>query len=141
MTTLCLLDWVPPALGPVRFNGPEYTEADDRARLTGQICRVRSLMLDGAWRTVSEISEVTGDPQPSVSAQLRHLRKPRFGSYIVERRSRGDRKRGLFEYRLIVPSVEDFQSEPRKSDKQIIAELRAENARLREQLAQALGGA
>ncbi len=98
-------------------------------------------MLDGAWRTVSEISEVTGDPQPSVSAQLRHLRKPRFGSYIIERRSRGDRKRGLFEYRLLVPDVEDVPAPERKSDKETIAELRRENARLREQLAQVQGGA
>jgi len=33
---------------------------------------------------------------------LRHLRKDRFGSHVVEKQPRGDRSHGLFEYRLIV---------------------------------------
>jgi len=57
-------------------------------------------MSDGDWRTLSEIGEATGDPVASVSAQLRHLRKRRFGAYIVDKRSRGDRALGLFEYRV-----------------------------------------
>lgn len=123
MSQESLLEWTPPP--DFRFNGPEYIAADDRARLTGQICRVRSLMLDHAWRTVSEISAVTGDPEPSVSAQLRHLRKPRFGAYIIERQSRGDRKRGLFEYRLLSPDPEAISTERGADAKQTIIALRA----------------
>lgn len=93
------LDWL--ILRGPHFNGPEYDPQHDHARLTGQILRVFSLMRDGVWRTLSEISDRTGDPAASVSAQLRHLRKPRFGSYMVERRARGDRNNGLFEYRVI----------------------------------------
>lgn len=84
----------------MRFNGPEYDPKFDETRLSRQHERIKTLMLDGTWRTISGISKVTGDPEASVSAQLRHLRKIRFGSYQVERRPRGDRVGGLFEYRV-----------------------------------------
>ena len=85
-----------------RFNGPAYSAEFDQERLSGQMRRVFNLMKDGIWRTLSEISLITGDPPASVSAQLRHLRKPRFGGFIVGRQPRGDRKSGLWEYRLDV---------------------------------------
>jgi hypothetical protein len=85
------------------FNGPEYDPQYDLVRLTGQIKRVYTLMEDGRWRTLDEIHQGTNDPHASVSAQLRHLRKPRFGSHTVDRRARGDRSKGLFEYRLVIP--------------------------------------
>jgi len=85
------------------FNGPEYVPARDHARLTKQLDRIRRLMLDGRWRTLKQIATITHDPETSVSAQLRHLRKPRFGSYIVNRRHSGDRRAGLFEYQLRPP--------------------------------------
>lgn len=87
---------------PAMFNGPVYEPAHDQARLTGQILRVFNLMEDGAWRTLPEIEAATGDPQASISAQLRHLRKPRFGAHVVEKRPRGDRSSGLWEYQLQV---------------------------------------
>lgn len=87
---------------PYRFNGPEYAPEYDRERLTGQLLRVFSLMRDAQWRTLDEISAATGDPPASISAQLRHLRKKRFGSHIVLRAPRGDRSAGLFEYQLLV---------------------------------------
>ena len=85
-----------------RFDGPVYDPAADKDRLTRQIGRVYSCMSDGVWRTLEEIARVTGDGESSISAQLRHLRKPKFGSYRVFRRPRGDRQHGLFEYRLEV---------------------------------------
>ena len=90
------------------FNGPEYNPAHDRVRLTGQIERVFNCMADQEWRTLDEIHNVTGDPHASISAQLRHLRKERFGSHTVERQARGNRDNGLFEYRL---NLEGTQSE------------------------------
>ena len=60
-------------------------------------------MIDHQWRTLREIESATGDAQASVSAQLRHLRKVRFGRYVVEKRPRGDRSLGLFEYRVLDP--------------------------------------
>jgi hypothetical protein len=89
-----------------RFAGVEYDPAFDQARLTKQIGRVWTVMSDGRWRTLRELSEATarfsraGDPEASCSAQLRHLRRPKFGAYTVHRRARGDRSTGLYEYRL-----------------------------------------
>ena len=87
---------------PGKFNGPVYEARFDYERLRGQMLRVFNLMRDGRWRTLTEIEHGTGDPAASISAQLRHLRKPRFGSHTVEKRPRGERIHGLFEYQLIV---------------------------------------
>lgn len=86
----------------MRFDGPAFEPKHDQRRLTGQILRVFDLMRDSRWRTLSEIERVTGDPAASVSAQLRHLRKERFGSHVVDKRARGNRASGLWEYRVIV---------------------------------------
>ncbi len=84
-----------------RFNGSDYDPKFDDERLRGQIARIYRLMKDGHWRTLSEIELLTGDPPASISAQLRHLRKERFGSHAVRKRPRGDREHGLFEYKLV----------------------------------------
>lgn len=84
----------------LRFNGPAYDPKLDRIRLTGQIKRIFDLMHDGVWRTLGEIEFFTHDPQASISAQLRHLRKPRFGGYVVLKRRRGEPVKGLWEYCL-----------------------------------------
>lgn len=83
-----------------RFDGADYQPVRDDPRLTSQLGRIKSLMLDGQWRSLVEIERATGDPPASISAQLRHLRKKRFGSYIVERRYIID---GLYEYRVLPP--------------------------------------
>lgn len=94
---------------PMRFDGAAYAPKHDQKRLTGQILRVFSLMLDGRWRTLSEIEKTIGDPAASVSAQLRHLRKERFGSHIVDKRARGNRSIGLWEYRLTPTSDNEVE--------------------------------
>ena len=91
-----------------RFNGSDYNPEMDDLRLSIQHVRIRELMKDGKWRTLRKISEETGDPEASISAQLRHLRKFRFGSFVVEKRSKGDRLNGLFEYRLANPPEDIF---------------------------------
>lgn len=83
------------------FGGATFDRDLDGLRLTNQLERVKWLMLDGKWRTLREIEIETGDPQASISTRLRDLRKPRFGSFIIERRRRGEPKQGLFEYRLL----------------------------------------
>lgn len=84
-------------LSDAPFDGDDYNHQRDHTRLTGQIERVHDLILDGAWRTLNEISDATGDPHSSVSAQLRNLRKGRFGGHNIERKYMGD---GLYSYRL-----------------------------------------
>jgi len=81
----------------MRFDGDDYVPPRDDHRLTSQHQRLRSLMRDGEWRTLSEIAQQTGDPETSMSAQLRHLRKERFGGHEVERRHEGG---GLYKYRV-----------------------------------------
>ena len=84
------------------FDGAEYDPKSDDTRLTGQIKRVWECMKDSRWRTLREIEDITGDPQASISAQLRHLRKLRFGLHTINKRPRGERENGLFEYQLII---------------------------------------
>jgi len=85
------------------FNGPDYDRDADHPRLARQHERIRDLMRDGQWRTLNEIAVATSDPPASISAQLRHLRKARFGSWIIEKRPRSERSRGLYEYRMLAP--------------------------------------
>jgi hypothetical protein len=40
------------------------------------------------WLTLEELSKLTHYPPASISAQLRHLRKPEHGGYAVEKRQR-----------------------------------------------------
>ena len=83
------------------FNGSDYIPDRDDARLSGQIRRVYNVMNDGIPRTLAQIARATGDPEASVSAQLRHLKKDRFGAFIVEKEHKGN---GLYEYRLLPPA-------------------------------------
>ena len=87
-------------LSQARFEGPDLTVADC-VRLEGQLRRIYGLMQDAQWRSLSDIERATGDPQASISSQLRHLRKIRFGGHTVNRRRRGG-KGNLWEYQLIV---------------------------------------
>lgn len=80
------------------FQGVTYDAKLDHARLSGQLERIYRYMQDGSWRTLQAISDATGAPHASVSAQLRNLRKKQHGAHQVDRRSRGN---GLYEYRLV----------------------------------------
>src|SRR6266446_885600 len=59
------------------------------------------------WLTLDELAKLTHYPPASISAQLRHLRKPQFGAFLVKKRPRMARTvlRGedfgtIWEYRL-----------------------------------------
>ena len=91
---------IPIADPPVHFDGATYDPALDKERLQTQLGKVYRLMCDGEWRTLAEIAAVAGGSEAGCSARLRDLRKDRMGSYHVERRRRGEGKRGLFEYRM-----------------------------------------
>jgi hypothetical protein len=89
---------IPNAKDGAKFDGDDYNPALDDDRLSKQIGRVYAAISDGNWRTLAELEQITKDPQASISAQLRHLRKERFGSHNVERQRRGES--GTWEYRL-----------------------------------------
>jgi hypothetical protein len=59
------------------------------------------------WLTLDELAKLTHYPQASISAQLRHLRKPEYGGFVVEKRCRrvakalrGEDFGAVWEYRL-----------------------------------------
>jgi hypothetical protein len=81
------------------FDGADYQPERDNPRLRGQLLRVWNEVKAGDWKTLRSIADRTGDPEASVSAQLRHLRKDRFGAHEVERRHKGN---GVYEYRLLI---------------------------------------
>ena len=94
----------------MKFSGPAYIPALDADRLQNQHERIRDLMLDGAWRTIDEIAGILGELNTrSVDSQIRHLRKSKFGGYIVNRRNRAG-IRGLSEYQVL-PQRISFQQE------------------------------
>ena len=83
---------------PHYFDGPNLNDSDFE-RLETQYEVIFNLMSDGKSRTLHEIERITGHPPASISAQLRHMRKPRFGAHIVNRAYLGD---GLYSYQLIL---------------------------------------
>lgn len=83
----------------VSFNGSNYIPQRDDIRLRGQIKRVWDVMKTGEWLTLTEIAKATSDPEASISAQLRHLRKHRFGAHTIDKLYLG---MGLYAYKLIV---------------------------------------
>jgi hypothetical protein len=84
------------------FDGATYERKEDHARLFGQAKDIFNVMKDGMWRTLDEINTATNHPHASISAQLRHLRKHKFGSHVVSKRARGNRTSGYYEYQLLV---------------------------------------
>lgn len=82
-----------------RTHGPAYVQARDGHRLRDQRSVILAILTDGQWHTVAEIARFTGYPETSVSAQIRHLRKPLFGEHCIER------EKGVIpaRYRLIPP--------------------------------------
>ena len=84
----------------LRFDGATYDAKLDQERLGRQLKKVFELMADHEWRTLSEMEAHLWEPQASISARIRDLRKKRFGGYLIQRRRRGEAERGIFEYRM-----------------------------------------
>ena len=114
------LSWPPTQLQRIR----EFMLAAIAAEAS---CGQDSLHAQTAWHTLGEISSATGYAEPSVSAQLRHLRKPRFGGYRVIKRRRasepcgrdGARCAPVWEYR-VVPFPKESKPEAKNQRPAII---------------------
>lgn len=85
MTQQSLFGEAVPVAPRAEFDGKSYEGALDYARLNRQLRLVLDVMKDGQWRTLRRIAEVTREPEASISARLRDLRKERFGAWTVER--------------------------------------------------------
>tara|TARA_R110002167_G_scaffold282191_1_gene487457 strand:+ start:372 stop:665 length:294 start_codon:yes stop_codon:yes gene_type:complete len=79
------------------FDGDDYVADRDNARLTNQIDKVRMYMENAGYLTVKQIAADLKQPEPSVSAQIRNLRKDRFGARTVNREYRGN---GCYAFKL-----------------------------------------
>lgn len=90
---------------PSKFDGAYVTKEDD-ARLTAQQQVIFDFMSDGNWKTLRAIANETNYPETSISAQLRNLRKKKFGNHVVNTRHIKGTGRGNYEYQLI-PNVID----------------------------------
>lgn len=94
------------------FDGETYDANADKDRLGKNLQAVLGIMADGRWRTLDEILKVLCDDYEirsttaSASARLRDLRKAKYGSFLVDRRRRGQARAGLFEYRVTTQSME-----------------------------------
>jgi hypothetical protein len=84
-----------------KFDGSDFDTKLDQERLTGQMKRIYDVICDGRARTLDEISKLAFAPHASVSAQIRNLRKVRFGSYTILKERAGDPANGLFVYRMV----------------------------------------
>lgn len=91
------------------FDGETFEPEKDRSRLTAQLSRVERLVSDGVWRTLAQIGKETGDPESSVSARLRDLRKAKFGGNTVNRR-RVANTSGLYEYQFVKRASEEKET-------------------------------
>ena len=80
------------------FDGHDYVHSRDSKRLGTQLEQIRDFMEGKDYLTLQEISESTGHPHASVSAQLRNLRKDRFGSRVIDRKHISN---GLYSYKLM----------------------------------------
>jgi hypothetical protein len=89
----------------LKFNGADYQPDRDNPRLGNQVLKIIELMKDECWRTLRQISELINEPEASISAQLRHLRKERFGGHTVNKDHLG---KGLYTYQLILKKDEMF---------------------------------
>lgn len=92
MTQLDLLDHIKRLPEP---QGETYVPKRDRKRLCAQGCRVKAVMDSGEWQTLSSISAITGDPEASISARLRSIRKAGFQI------DREFVSKGLWRYRMV----------------------------------------
>ena len=81
----------------LHFDGSDIDDQRDTPRLSKQLETIRFLMSDGNWRTLPDIAQITGYGEASISAQLRNMRKARFGSLTVNKRYISN---GLYEYQV-----------------------------------------
>lgn len=91
--------------------GPAYEENIDGKRIKDQRNAILRFMIDGVYRPLYAISQQLGIPEASVSAQLRHLRKEKFGGYRVDKKRVG--VGGLWTYRVLPPIPPDANGQLR----------------------------
>lgn len=96
-----LFTYTPPVILGDR-DGETFNHKRDVKRLNAQAQRVWNVMADGRWYSLREIAAKCGDPEASISARIRDLRKPTLGGFRVDRTCV---RKGLWRYKLMIPMV------------------------------------
>lgn len=81
----------------IDFDGLTYDHERDYERLSAQLRRVVAVLSDMRWHTLADIAAVTGDPEASISARIRDLRKSPTAWEVESQYVR----RGLWRYRVV----------------------------------------
>ena len=90
--------------------GTAFNEEDDGKRIRTQMQVIRDYMLANSkkYLTLKAIEIETGYPQSSISAQLRHLKKQRFGGYELRKERMSINNKGTYVYNLKQPAKEQL---------------------------------
>lgn len=115
----------------MEFSGSHYNKEIDEARLERQIDRVLRVLQQNGWLTVTDIANKTGDPENSIQAQIRNLRKAKNGGFIID--ATRATKTGLFKYKLVGRN-ENKELPKHGPLRQRISELEEENKNLKQRL-------
>ena len=103
---------------PLNSPGPRHSSVGagfsnelDHDRWRTQHDVVRDILFSaaecGAWLTLAELAAFTRFPEPSIGAQIRALRMPRRGGYIVAKRRRATARRDSSEVSIPRSDRED----------------------------------
>lgn len=103
------------------FPGPAVEPEYDNIRLTGLQYAIFELMKDGRWRTFSDIHfAIQRGSENGIAAMLRNLRHKSRGRHTVNKKRKGDKHKGLWEYQLIVNPKTRIRPQPSEvSNKQV----------------------
>lgn len=80
--------------------GATFQESLDGERVRTQMQVIRDFMLSHDFVTLSEIEHCLKYPSASISAQLRHLKKDKFGGYELEKKRLSINNAGTWLYKL-----------------------------------------
>lgn len=105
------------------FDGAHYNVELDHERLTKQLNNVEAFMKDYKWHSVQEVAGSLHIPENSASAQIRNLRKLKYGAFLVD--AVRIQPEGLFMYRMRKPN-EQRMSDGKAWAKWLRAEARKE---------------
>jgi hypothetical protein len=99
------------------FDGKTYDPVLDGKRLGSQLKIVAFCLSNGHYWTLSALAGAANCSECSASARLRDLRKPRFGSYLIERKRFKD---NLWMYRMVIPTLTEYATWQDKLQHEVI---------------------
>lgn len=117
------------------FYGDGYEVERDHTRLTKALRLVYDVMRDQQWHTLRDIECETNQPQASISAHIRTLRRPENGGYCIHKRYKGN---GLHEYRMQLDAPTNWQPKVKKERPRDILQMEAEHGRMKEAIKEAI---